>query len=232
MRTFVHKGASYCIRGEPFDVITREIVAQRAALEAYIRRHPAFQRAMEPVGLRADAPDIAREMARAAERVGVGPMAAVAGAIAERAAQAACAAGARAVMIDNGGDVFVVLTHPALIGLHTGTAMLSNRLAFHVPPERTPLALCSSSGRMGHSTSLGACDLATVVSANAALADAAATRAANLVCTAADIDPALEAIGSIPGVDGVLIVKDDRIGLSGRLPELVKVCGGTHPGPA
>ena len=51
---------------------------------------------------------------------------------------------------------------------------------------------------------------------------AAATRAANLVKTPADIDPALEAIASIPGVDGVLLVKDDRIGLIGRLPELVK----------
>jgi len=70
--------------------------------------------------------------------------------------------------------------------------------------------------------SLGRCDLATVVAKDAALADAAATQAANLVRTPEDIDPALERIMAIRDVSGVLIVQDDRIGLAGRLPQLVK----------
>ena len=76
---------------------------------------------------------------------------------------------------------------------------------------------------MGHSTSLGRCDLATVVARDAALADAAATQAANLVTTADDVDRAIERIAAIEGVEGVLIVKDDRVGLAGRLPPLVKI---------
>ena len=71
--------------------------------------------------------------------------------------------------------------------------------------------------------SLGQCDLATVVAADAALADAAATQAANLIKTEHDVNLTLERITAIPGIDGVLIVKNDRIGLAGQLPTLVKI---------
>ena len=70
--------------------------------------------------------------------------------------------------------------------------------------------------------SLGQCDLATVAAKDAALADAAATEAANLVRAIEDVDPTLQRIAAIEGVDGLLIVKDDRVGLAGRLPKLVK----------
>ena len=76
---------------------------------------------------------------------------------------------------------------------------------------------------MGHSESLGQCDLATVVARDAALADAAATQAANLVRTVEDVDPALERIAAIEGIEGVMIVKNDRVGLAGQLPPLVKI---------
>ncbi|MFC1463059.1 UPF0280 family protein, partial [Verrucomicrobiota bacterium] len=90
-------------------------------------------------------------------------------------------------------------------------------------PGDTPIAICSSSGKMGHSTSLGDCDLATVVAKDTALADAAATHAANLVKSVDDVDSVLEMICAIEGVDGVLMVKDSHVGLAGELPELVGV---------
>jgi ApbE superfamily uncharacterized protein (UPF0280 family) len=76
---------------------------------------------------------------------------------------------------------------------------------------------------MGHSFSFGECDLATIVAKDAALADAAATQAANLVKTVDDIDPTLEKISAIEGVEGVMIVKDSRVGLAGKLPPLIKI---------
>ena len=75
---------------------------------------------------------------------------------------------------------------------------------------------------MGHSLSLGQCDLATIVAKDGALADAAATLAGNLVKTVADVEPALNHMVSIEGVSGVLIVKDGHVGLAGKLPPLVK----------
>ena len=195
---------------------------QRRILEDYIARHPAFQRSLEPIPLRADAPEVARRMDRAARLVGVGPMAAVAGSMAQLAAEAGLKAGSPEAIVENGGDIYIQATEPVIIALHTGTAELADRLAFSIEPGDTPISICSSSGKMGHSMSLGDCDLATVVAKDAALADAAATMAANLVKTIGEVDAALERIAGIEGVEGVLIVKDNRIGLAGHLPRLVK----------
>ena len=222
-RTFTHKEAVLRICCDKFDVVTSEIVQQRRILEDYIARHPHFRTSFEPIELLCDAPEIAQRMARAARLAGVGPMAAVAGAMAQCAAEAALKAGAGEVIVDNGGDIYLRAVEPVIIALVTGAAKLAATLAFSLQPQDTPISICSSSGTMGHSTSLGRCDLATVVARDAALADAAATRAANLVTTPDDVDHAIERIAAIEGVEGVLIVKDDRVGLAGRLPQLVKI---------
>jgi ApbE superfamily uncharacterized protein (UPF0280 family) len=222
-RTFTHHEAVLSICCDQFDVVVAEIVRQRRILEEYIARHPSFQSALAPIELHADAPEVARRMAWAARRVGVGPMAAVAGAMAQIAAESALAAGAREAIVDNGGDIYLKATEPVLVALGTGTTKLADRLAFSVQPDDTPLSICSSSGKMGHSMSLGWCDLATIVAKDAALADAAATQAGNLVKTVEDVDAALEKIMRIEGVDGVMLVKDDRVGLAGHLPRLTKI---------
>jgi ApbE superfamily uncharacterized protein (UPF0280 family) len=222
-KTFTYREAVFRICCEMFDAVTTEIVRQRGILEEYIGLHPEFRQSLEPLDLLAGAPDVAQSMARAAKLVGVGPMAAVAGAMAQFASRAALDAGAREVIVDNGGDIYVCAVEPVIIGLKTGTADLAEKLAFSLKPDDTPISICSSSGKMGHSMSLGECDLATVVAKDAALADAAATKAANLVKTVDDIDPALDSIAGIEGVDGVLIIKGDRVGLAGKLPPLVKI---------
>ncbi len=221
-QTYTHREAVFRICCRPFDAVVVEIVRQRQVLDEYIRSHAEFLTSFAPVELRPDAPDVAQRMACAAERVGVGPMAAVAGTMAQLAVEAALRAGAEEAIIDNGGDIYLRIATPVTIGLHTGTARLGDRLALAPAPDETPLAICSSSGTMGHSTSLGHCDLATVAASDAALADAAATLAANLVQGVDDVDAALERIAAIEGIQGVLIVKDDRVGLAGHLPRLVR----------
>ena len=222
-RHFTHKEAAFRICCERFAAVTAEIVRQRRILEGYIGRHPEFGTSFGPLEVLADAPESARRLARAAGLAGVGPMAAVAGAMAQLAGEAGLAAGAREAVIDNGGDIYLRIIEPIIISLHTGTAEIGDRLALAIEPRQTPLAVCSSSGRMGRSTSLGDCDLATVVAQDAALADAAATRAANLVKTVENVDAALETISAIHGIDGVLIVKTNRVGIAGRLPRLVRI---------
>jgi ApbE superfamily uncharacterized protein (UPF0280 family) len=222
-RTFTYREAVFRICSEKFDAVTAEIVRQRRILEEYIVRHPDFRQSLEPLELLAGAPEVAQSMARAAMLVGVGPMAAVAGAMAQYAGRAALEAGAREVIVDNGGDIYIRAVEPVIIGLKTGTADLDYRLAFSLQADDTPISICSSSGKMGHSMSLGECDLATVVAKDAALADAAATQAANLVRNVDDIDPALENISDIEGIDGIMIVKGARVGLAGKLPPFVKI---------
>jgi hypothetical protein len=221
-RTFVHKEAVFRICCEVYDAVTREIVRQRNILEAYLNRQPEFQHSLKPIPLLDDAPDVAQRMARAADSVGVGPMAAVAGAMAQLAAEAGIHAGAAEAIVENGGDIYLHTAGPVVIGLYAGGSETIDRLAFELQSTDTPLSICSSSGKMGHSMSLGQCDLATVVSRDAALADAAATLAANLVKHIDDVEAALNHIAGIAGIDGVLIVKDGHVGLAGKLPRLTK----------
>jgi len=220
---FVHKEAVFRICCEAFETITAEIVRQRKILDDYIARHPKFKSAFEPVTLLPDAPPSAQQMARAADRVDTGPMAAVAGTMAQLAAQAGIKSGTDEVIVENGGDIYLQTKSEVIIGLYPGAEELAGRLGFSLKGEDTPISICSSSGKMGHSTSLGQCDLATVVSKDAALADAAATQAANLIQTVRDVEPTLNRIAAIDGVDGVLIVKDEHIGMAGHLPPLVKI---------
>jgi len=220
-RTFALKETNLRLATDRFEAATAAVVTQRAFLEQYIARHPEFLASLVPIGLLPGAPEIAQRMHRAASQAGVGPMAAVAGAIAQFAAEAALAAGAREAIVENGGDTFLLSPEAVTVALYAGSVTLAGRLAFRVDPADMPLSVCSSSGRMGHSLSLGDCDLATVVSSDAALADAAATQAGNLVRSEADLEAAARRIAAIPGVRGTLLIKGDRVALAGQLPELV-----------
>ncbi len=220
--TFRWKEADLRISSPRADVIREEIVRQRALLEAYITRHPAFRAALVPVDLLERAPPIACRMAEAARKAGVGPMAAVAGAMAQAAVEAALTAGAEEAIVENGGDLYLASPREVVVGLYAGDHPLSGRLAFRVAPGCMPLSICSSSSRFGHSFSFGDCDLATVVAADGALADAAATLAGNSVRRPEDVPAALEKVAAIPGVLGVLIVQEGSIGLKGDLPELIR----------
>ncbi len=220
--SFAFKGANFRIACPRFESVTREIRRQRNLLEEYIARQPEFLKALAPIDLLPGAPDVAMRMHAASLAAGVGPMAAVAGAMAQMAAEAALAEGAAEAIVENGGDIYLASPNPVVIGLYAGDNPLSGALALEVGPEEMPLAVCSSSGRLGHSFSFGDCELATVVARDAALADAAATLAGNLVKVEADLPDALGRVAAIPGVSGLLLVKGGKVGKAGKLPRLVR----------
>ena len=221
-RSFSWKETSLRVACGQFDLVTAAVLAQRRELERYIIRHPEFQHSLIPVDLLDDAPEIACRMAAAARLTGLGPMAAVAGCLAQFGVEAGLTAGCREVIVENGGDIYLAAEREVMIGFYAGRSRFAAKLAFRIRPEEMPLALCSSSGAMGHSLSLGHCDLATVAAKDGALADAAVTLVCNRIQREADLGPVLEETGKIPGVDGILAVKNGRIALWGRLPELVR----------
>jgi ApbE superfamily uncharacterized protein (UPF0280 family) len=161
-------------------------------------------------------------MARGAEATGLGPMASVAGTIAQIGVEAAKKAGCMEAIIENGGDMYVMSNNPITIGIYAGENSIGTQLGFSLTPEELPLAICSSSSKMGHSLSFGDCELATVVATEAALADSAATLVCNSVSSEADVEQVLEKVGMIEGIDGILVVKNNKIGLWGTLPKLVR----------
>ncbi len=188
----------------------------RADLERYIAAHHLFATTLEPLIVEEDAPFLVKEMAASAHEVGVGPMAAVAGAIAERVGRELLPFSDE-VIVENGGDIFIKTARERSIGVYAGESALTGKIAFAVQPEETPLGICTSSGTVGHSLSFGKADAVIAFSSSTSLADAAATAIGNRVSSVSDIPAALEFAQSIAGLRGVVIIKDDDMGLWGQI---------------
>jgi len=200
------------LRKKALDVVLK----QRALLEGYITRHPDFVTTLVPFPVGTDAPLIVREMAEASAKVGVGPMAAVAGAIAEVVGKDLLSFSSE-VIVENGGDVFLRSKKQRRIGIYAGNSPLSGKLALEIKPETTPLGVCTSSGTVGHSLSFGKADAAIVLSPSTALADAAATAVGNLVQTAEDMPRAIEFVREVKGITGVVIIVGDKMAVWGEI---------------
>lgn len=196
--------------------VEETIRACRRPLEEYIRRDPGFVKALTPYSVAPDAPLIARIMAEAGRLAGVGPMAAVAGAMAEWVGKS-IAKRSRDVIVENGGDIFMRTCRIRKVGVFAGDSPLSNRVAIEIRPDQTPLGICTSSGKVGPSLSFGKADAVVVLSPSVALADAAATACGNLVQTVDDLERALELAAKITGVTGVVIIKEDRLAVWGSV---------------
>jgi len=188
----------------------------RADLESYIKSHPIFLTTLKPFEVEQDAPPIVREMADATREVGVGPMAAVAGAIAESVGKELLPYSDE-VIVENGGDIFLKTSKERFIGVYAGKSKFTKKIAFSILPEETPLGVCTSSGTVGHSLSFGYADAVIVFSPSTSLADAAATAIGNMVRIAEDIAEALEFAQSVNGLRGVAIIKGDNMGLWGQI---------------
>ena len=214
-------------KSAPLEAVRRavrdSVSYHRARLKEYISRSPEFLSSLSPVDPLEGAPEIALRMIEAARRAGVGPMAAVAGAIAELVGEDLLRL-CREVIVENGGDIFIKASKPRLVGLYAGGSPFTGRIAFKIDPEETPLGVCTSSGTVGHSLSFGAADSVTVFSESATLADAAATAIGNLISSPRDIERGIQLAKSIKGVRGVAIVVGDRIGIWGDV-EIVKTEG-------
>jgi len=191
----------------------------RSALEEYIREHPLFLHSLAPVEVESGAAEIVRVMAEAARLANVGPMAAVAGAVAEMVGRKLLALSPE-VIVENGGDIFLKVDRPIIVGLFAGNTPFSGRVGIRIESTPIPLGICTSSGTVGPSLSLGIADAATVVGRDASLADAVASGVGNRIHKPADLKAAVEWGMKVPGVDGALAILGDKIAALGDI-ELV-----------
>jgi ApbE superfamily uncharacterized protein (UPF0280 family) len=188
-------------------------------LEQYIERHPLFLTSLEPVAVEDETPHLVVEMAEAAGKVSVGPMAAVAGAIAEFVGSELLAFSPE-VIVENGGDIYLKSLVKRLIGVYAGESPLTGKLGLEIESKDTPIGVCTSSGTVGHSLSYGKADAVIVLSPSTALADAAATAIGNLISQPKDIPSGIEFARSIGGLKGVVIIHGEQVGVWGE----VKLC--------
>jgi len=192
------------------------VLRYRHQIETYIEGNPQFQRSLSPLLDDPYAPGIIREMIRTSQTAQVGPMAAVAGAVAESVSRDLLQL-SQEVIVENGGDIYLATSRERTIGIYAGTSPLSLKLGILIQPEDSPLGICTSSGTVGHSLSFGKADAICILSKSAALADAAATAVGNRVREGKDIDRGLEKGKEIEGVLGTLIIVGEKIGVWGNI---------------
>lgn len=188
----------------------------RKDIEEYIKRNPAFRESLEPLGVQGEAPDIVKSMIKAGKAAGVGPMAAVAGAVAEYVGRDLLEFSDE-IIVENGGDIFIKSLRDRSFGLFAGESPLTGKLKFEIMAEDTPLGVCTSSGTVGHSLSFGAADAVSVISKDTALADAVATKTGNIVTDEKKIEEGIAFARSVKGILGVIVVVKDRLGSWGKI---------------
>ncbi len=192
------------------------ILEHRGYVEAYIHSYPEFRTTCRPWPSTGPVPKIVADMIEAAAQAEVGPMAAVAGAIANHVGRGLLKH-TRQVIVENGGDIFMQTHLPVTVGIYAGGSPLSMQIGIRLGGDQKPIAACTSSGTIGHSLSLGKADAVCTVAESGALADAAATSIANRVTSAADINSALDIGRRIAGILGIVIVVGDKLGVWGQL---------------
>jgi len=196
---------------------------QRKQLEKYIRNHPKFLYSLEPVPVD-KGPKIARLMAEASGKANVGPMAAVAGVLADLAVEAMTFAGSEVAVVENGGEVSALSNQPIDIALSAGDSSLSRQIGFRL--EKFPIGVATSSGLYSHALSFGDAEAVTIFAVNAGVADAAATAVGNLIKGddwRGTVENGIKEGLQIEGVVGVFILYRGIVGKAGKIPQLIKV---------
>ena len=205
---------------------TRDLVFNcRHQLEKYIGLRPEFATTLLPCQEDPYAPPVVREMIRATRELGVGPMASVAGVIAQYVGEGLLKF-TEQVIVENGGDIFLKANRPVTISILAGNSLLSEKFGLLIPMRNMPLAVCSSSAKVGHSLSMGIADVVCLLSPSAALADGAATALGNRIKRQSDLEKVAVWAGEIGGIIGGVVIVADRMATWGdielaelRIPE-------------
>ncbi len=194
----------------------KSLLHHRSLLENYIKKHPQFLTSLLPLPEDNLAPPIVRDMLINSNICGVGPMAAVAGAIAQFVGNDLLDL-TETLIIENGGDIFLKSKDKLTVSVYAGESPLSYKVNFIVKPEKTPLGICTSSATVGPSLSFGKADAVCVISPSATLADAAASAIGNKVKSKNDIKKALDFGMKIKGVTGIIIILESEMGVIGDI---------------
>jgi len=188
----------------------------RKILEDYLKRNPVFSKSLTPLDVDTQTPLFIQKMAESSREAGVGPMASVAGVMAEFVGKELLNF-SKEVIVENGGDIFLKTLQNRTVAIYAGESPLSGKIGIEVTPSMGSVGVCTSSGKVGHSLSFGNADSVTVISKSTALADSWATSLANRVKSSLDIKEIIECAFKIDGVMGVVIIVDDKIGFAGEI---------------
>jgi len=214
----------------------RSFYPHRKNLENYIAQHKQFLTSFSPIKVNTEI-KIVKMMADASSICDVGPMAAVAGALADLMLESMKDQGdkengditpAKICLVENGGEIAVDSIKPMTIALYAGKNERNINIGFLIEKKDCPIGIGTSSATVGHAISFGQADAATIFAINATIADAAATKIANQVKgkdIEASIKMGLDTIDDLYGVLGAFISRENKVGQTGKIPKLIKIEG-------
>jgi ApbE superfamily uncharacterized protein (UPF0280 family) len=223
------KQSNVLFQSESQEAINKAIATikvHRIELETYISLHPNFRYTLQPFPVELNAPKIVKTMSQACDLVDVGPMAAVAGALADLAVDSMIATGASVAIVENGGEVSATSKEPFTVGLYAGRNILSGSIRFQILPSDCPIGIGTSSATVSHAISFGEADAVTVFADTAALADAAATAICNAVHgkdVKESVQQGLDFARKIDVIRGALIIRGKYSGSVGKIARFVKM---------
>ncbi|RLI51526.1 MAG: UPF0280 family protein [Candidatus Thorarchaeota archaeon] len=198
--------------------IEEEVKKQREILERYIKIHPEFYFSFSPVEVESNE-EIIKLMSLSSKLTKTGPMASVAGAIAEIIGRKFLPL-SEEIFIENGGDIFLNLKNEVKIGIYAGKSPFSMKIGIKIKKEN-PVGIATSSGTVGHSFSYGDADAVTVISNSSAFSDGAATYFGNLIKGKIDKELIEREINDFPFIEGILIIRGKELFVWGKI-ELIK----------
>ncbi len=213
------------------DSLSAVYAAIRSFEEAYrellpfLAKNPLFLRSLSPIELGDDAPKVAKSAAEAAAEVGVGPMAALPGALADNAVEHMLRSGARVCVVENGGEISVQTERAVTVKVVPGGGSGVGWMLMRIEPSDTPMGIATSSNTLGGGLSLGEADAAVVVADAAAIADAAATAVCNAVRgkdVTESVKRSMEEARKLP-IRGALVVRRGYVGVFGKPPQILHV---------
>ena len=205
-----------CTKTDLSRFIKERIIFYRHQLDEYIRIRPIFRESLEPVGHDPFAPRIAKEMIIASSVLNVGPMATVAGAMAEFVGKdITCLSDT--IIIENGGDIYLKTDMERVVQVYAKDSPFSEKIGIRLKPGDSPYGICTSSATVGPSLSLGNADAVCIVASSALFADGLATCLGNSVKKKDDISVAIERGRQYPGVMGIMIILGEHLGVWGDI---------------
>jgi hypothetical protein len=199
------------------DFIESQVRTYRQDIEGYIFKDRRFLTSLKPIEVELNAPKVVKDMARKTKLANVGPMAAVAGAVAQYLGKDILRKGYKEVIIENGGDIFLSIKKSRDVAIYAGSSKFSGKLSLRIKPKDTPLGIATSSGTVGHSLNFGNADAVVILGKDAILADAVATAASNLIKTNQDFQKAIDFARKISGIFGLVVILKDYLASWGKI---------------
>lgn len=192
------------------------LMIARSIIERYIFKVPEFRSCFTPMLVDPNASPLIISMMNAASRTGVGPMAAVAGAIAEFVGEQLLSL-AREVIVQNGRDIYIASIGSRIVRVYSDSPQFKDYIKIKIPEGFSPIGVCTSSGGRSRALNYGNTDAVTVLSKSTALADAAATAISNRITSEDEITYGLSFARSIDGLLGVLVIMGTKMRVWGSI---------------